>query len=43
MDLVISALMAYKEGGYETSETASNVHPETERTLKPAIFKLLED
>lgn len=34
---------AYKEGGYETSETASNVHPETERTLKPAIFKLLED
>lgn len=34
---------AYEEGGYETSEVATNVHPETERVFKPAIFKLLDD
>ncbi len=33
----------YLEGGYEASETASNVHPETERKLKPIIFSFSTD
>ena len=37
----IGTAVAYKEGGYETSPTASNVGPEAEGVLMPAIRKLL--
>ncbi|HXT41091.1 MAG TPA: hypothetical protein VN887_13855 [Candidatus Angelobacter sp.] len=37
----IGTAVAYKEGGYETSPTASNVGPEAEGVLLSAIRKLL--
>ena len=37
----IGTEVAYEEGGYETSPRASNVAPEVERVLMPAIYKLL--
>jgi hypothetical protein len=38
----IGTTVAYGEGGYETSERASNVAPEVEPVLMGAIKKLLE-
>jgi hypothetical protein len=37
----IGTAAAYAEGGYETSPTASNVGPEAESVLLPAMRKLL--
>ncbi len=39
----IGTTAAYEEGGYETSERASNVAPETEAVLMAAIHALLSD
>ena len=38
----IGTTVAYPEGGYETSERASNVAPEVEPVLMAAMKKLLE-
>ena len=37
----IGTAIAYEQGGYETSQGASNVAPEVEGVLMPAIKKLL--
>ena len=37
----IGTAIAYEQGGYETSPTSSNVAPEAEAVLLPAIRKLL--
>ena len=37
----IGTAIAYEQGGYETSPTASNVAPEVEEILSGAIRKLL--
>jgi hypothetical protein len=37
----VGTAVAYEEGGYETGPTASNVGPEAENVLMPAIRKLL--
>jgi hypothetical protein len=39
----IGTAVAYQEGGYETSNTSSNVAPEVERVLTDAIRKLLSN
>ncbi|MCK5861066.1 MAG: hypothetical protein KAH38_01185, partial [Candidatus Hydrogenedentes bacterium] len=39
----IGTTKAYSEGGYETSEAASNVAPETEAVLMAAVKKLLQE
>ncbi|HUW62207.1 MAG TPA: hypothetical protein VMZ06_14485 [Candidatus Bathyarchaeia archaeon] len=39
----IGTAKAYEEGGYETSERASNVAPEVETVLMDAIRRLLQD
>jgi hypothetical protein len=38
----IGTAAAYREGGYETSDKASNVDPKAEQTLMAAMKKLLE-
>ncbi|MCA9042657.1 MAG: hypothetical protein KDA65_20055, partial [Planctomycetaceae bacterium] len=38
----IGAEASYPQGGYETSEIASYVHPSVEHTLMPAIARLLD-
>ncbi|HDP33590.1 MAG TPA: hypothetical protein ENN29_00605, partial [Candidatus Hydrogenedentes bacterium] len=38
----IGTTKAYDEGGYETSERASNVAPEVETVLMAAVNKLLQ-
>lgn len=39
----IGTKVAYAEGGYETSATASNVSPEAEEILNAAVRRLLEE
>jgi hypothetical protein len=39
----IGTAVAYDQGGYETSPSASNVSPESEAILLAAIRKLLKE